>query len=107
MNLSKRLFIGGVSHDTTKAEIQRFFEDVGTVVQVYCPKDPARPEKNKGFAFVEMATTDEAMAVIELKNGKLGPCGKRAISVKVALDSEGYNKQRTFTDHATDKYYSR
>ena len=95
MNQSKRLFVGGVSHDTPKAEIQKFFEAVGTVVQVYSPKDPTRPDKNRGFAFVEMSTEDEALAAIELKDGKLGPCGKRTLSVRVAHDSAGYTGKRS------------
>lgn len=67
--MTKRLFVGGLSWDTTEAGLRTAFAQAGTVesATVVTHRDSGR---SKGFGFVEMATDEEAKAAIEMFNGK-------------------------------------
>lgn len=62
--MSKNLYVGNLSFDTTEAELREAFAEHGTVTsaQVIMDRDTGRP---RGFAFVEMSDGgDAAMAAL-------------------------------------------
>ena len=63
-----KLFIGNLDYDTTQDELQTLFAEAGDVVSVSLPtdRDTGRP---RGFAFVEMGSTEQAAAALEKFNG--------------------------------------
>jgi len=67
--MGKKLYVGGLSYDTTEETLKQTFGQAGTVetVKVILDRDSGR---SKGFGFVEMATNEEAAKAIELFNGK-------------------------------------
>lgn len=79
-----RLFVGGLLYSVTKADIREYFETSGSVRDVYLAMDYERGEgRNRGFAFVEMSTPEDAKAAILKFDKKPGP-GGRKIGVKLA-----------------------
>ncbi len=65
-----KLYVGGLSFDTTDDGLRTFFEQAGTVesASVITDRDSGR---SRGFGFVEMATEAEASKAIEEFNGKM------------------------------------
>jgi len=68
--MAKKLFIGGISWDSTEQSLKTFFEQSGKVVSVSIIIDKFTG-KSKGFGFVEMETEDEAQNAIKNLNGKM------------------------------------
>ena len=64
-----RLFVGGLSWDTTEDSLKNFFAQAGTVVSASIITDKFSG-KSKGFGFVEMSTEQEAKEAIEKLNGQ-------------------------------------
>jgi RNA recognition motif-containing protein len=66
--MQTKLFVGNLSFDTTLDELRALFVQAGEVVNVTLPtdRDSGRP---RGFAFVEMATGEQAAAALEKFNG--------------------------------------
>ena len=67
--MGTKLYVGNLSFRTTSEELREAFGAVGTVesASVIEDRDTGR---SRGFAFVEMATAEEAAAAIEQFNGK-------------------------------------
>jgi RNA recognition motif-containing protein len=67
--MGTKLYVGNLSFRTTGDELRDAFAAVGTVesASVIEDRDTGR---SRGFAFVEMATAEEAAAAIEQFNGK-------------------------------------
>ncbi len=67
--MGTKLYVGNLSFRTTSDELREAFGAVGTVesASVIEDRDTGR---SRGFAFVEMATAEEAAAAIEQFNGK-------------------------------------
>lgn len=79
-----RLFVGNLDFEADKNDLRRLFKEAGMVLDVYTPFDKTKGEfKNRGFAFVEMASPEEAQAAIVMYDGQPGP-GARALSVRPA-----------------------
>ena len=83
--MSTKLFVGNLSFNTTENELQDAFAVHGTVTEVNLMVDrmTGRP---RGFAFVTMATPEEAQKAIEAMNGK--DLGGRALTVNIARPKE-------------------
>lgn len=67
--MGKRLYVGNLSYDTTEDDLRAAFGADGrtvTDVHIVADRDTGRP---RGFAFVEMATDQEAQAAIEAMDG--------------------------------------
>lgn len=64
----KKLYVGGLSWDTTDESLGAAFAQAGTVVSAIVIKDKFSG-KSKGFGFVEMEEA-EANAAIDMWNGK-------------------------------------
>lgn len=67
--MGTRLFVGGLSWDTTEDSLRNFFSSAGTVssAQVIIDKFSG---KSKGFGFVEMGSADDAQKAIDTLNGQ-------------------------------------
>jgi cold-inducible RNA-binding protein len=67
--MGTKLYVGNLSFRTTSDELRDAFAAAGTVesASVIEDRDTGR---SRGFAFVEMATAEEAAAAIEQFNGK-------------------------------------
>lgn len=67
--MSKKLYIGSLSYDTTEESLKEYFSGAGTVVSatVITHQDSGR---SKGFGFVEMSSEEEAQKAIEMFNGQ-------------------------------------
>ena len=67
--MENRLFVGGLSFNTTENDLQDACAAHGMVQEVSIVMD-RDTGKSKGFGFVTMGTAEEAQAVITALNGK-------------------------------------
>jgi len=67
--MGTKLYVGNLSFRTTSEELREAFAAVGTVESASVIED-RETGRSRGFAFVEMATPEEATAAIEAFNGK-------------------------------------
>jgi len=67
--MAKKLFVGGLSYDTTDATLKETFSQAGTVESATVIIDKMSG-RSKGFGFVEMSSEEEAKKAIEMFNGK-------------------------------------
>ncbi|OGZ24788.1 MAG: RNA-binding protein [Candidatus Nealsonbacteria bacterium RIFCSPLOWO2_01_FULL_43_32] len=67
--MAKKLFVGGLSYETTEATLKETFAQAGTVESATIIIDKMSG-RSKGFGFVEMSTEDEAKKAVEMFNGK-------------------------------------
>lgn len=65
----KKLFIGGLSFQTTDQVLADAFAKAGNVVSAVIIQD-RMTQRSKGFGFVEMETEEEAQAAIAMWNGQ-------------------------------------
>ncbi|MBI4101083.1 RNA-binding protein [Candidatus Microgenomates bacterium] len=67
--MAKKLYVGGLSYDTTSDGLKQAFAKAGTVAEatVVSDRDSGR---SRGFGFVEMSTDEEAQAAIKMFNGQ-------------------------------------
>jgi len=82
--MSKKIYVGNLSYQTTEGDLSTLFEEVGQVdsVTVITDRDTGR---SKGFAFVEMSAEDADKAIAQL-NGK--EVNGRALTVNEARPRE-------------------
>ena len=64
-----KIYIGNMSYDTTEDQLRQVFTAYGEVTNINIITDKY-DNKPKGFAFVEMADKDSAIAAINGLNGK-------------------------------------
>lgn len=67
--MAMKLYVGGLSYDTTQDSLKSYFSQAGTVATAAVIMDKMSG-RSKGFGFVEMSTDEEAQKAIELFNGK-------------------------------------
>jgi len=67
--MAKKLYVGGLSYDTTEDTLKSTFGEVGTVETAVVIND-RESGRSKGFGFVEMSTEEEAKKAIDTLNGK-------------------------------------
>ena len=67
--MEKKLYVGGLSYNTTTQALQEWFERVGDVTSVNIITD-RETGRSKGFGFVEMADEVGAQAAIDKYNGQ-------------------------------------
>src|SRR3989338_6437291 len=67
--MAKKLYIGGLSYDTTEGTLKETFSGAGTVESATVIIDKMSG-RSKGFGFVEMSSDAEAQKAIEMFNGK-------------------------------------
>jgi len=70
--MGRRLYVGNLPYSTGEAELQELFSKAGTVESVRVMRDAATG-RARGFAFVEMATDEEAQkAAAEFNQYQMG-----------------------------------
>jgi len=80
-----RLFVGNLSYQTLDQDLQDFFAAAGQVTSVNVMFDKFTG-KSRGFAFVELASPEEANKAVEMFNGK--ELQGRALTVNIARPRE-------------------
>lgn len=83
--MEKKLYVGGLSYNTTEDELREMFAQAGTVESATIIQDRTTG-RSKGFGFVEMATAEEAQKAVEMWNGK--EAGGRTLTVNPARPME-------------------
>jgi cold-inducible RNA-binding protein len=72
VHMSRKLYVGNLPYETSDQDLQTLFAAAGTVESVNVMRDPATG-RARGFAFVEMASDEEAQAAIrQLADYSLG-----------------------------------
>ena len=91
--MAKKLFVGGLSYETTEDTLKEVFKEAGTVesANVIIDKMSGR---SKGFGFVEMSTEEEAQKATEMFNGK--EIDGRAVTVNEARPMEDRPRRDNF-----------
>jgi len=70
--MARKLYVGNLPYDTGDQDLQTLFAGAGTVESVNVMRDMATG-RARGFAFVEMATDEDAQnAITTLNNYSLG-----------------------------------
>lgn len=67
--MAKKLYVGGLSYDTTEDGLRTAFSQAGTVTSVAIISD-RMSGRSRGFGFVEMETDEGAQAAIAQWHGK-------------------------------------
>ena len=83
--MSMKLYVGNLSFDTSKNDLQTLFAQTGTVESVSLIED-RETGRSRGFGFIEMSTKEEGAAAIEKFNGQ--DLGGRALKVNEAKPRE-------------------
>jgi cold-inducible RNA-binding protein len=98
--MSTKLFVGNLSFNLTEQDLKEAFAPFGTVTEVAVMMDRAT-NRPRGFAFVTMASKEEAEKAIQGLNGK--PLDGRALTVNEARPRE----ERPPGDRGSRRPYSR
>ncbi len=70
--MGRKLYVGNLPFETSETDLQALFAQVGAVDSVRVMRDMATG-RARGFAFVEMATDEDAQkAIAQLNNYALG-----------------------------------
>ena len=83
--MSMKLYVGNLSFQTSSDDLQQLFSQAGTVQSANVIED-RETGRSRGFAFVEMASTEEGNAAIQQFNGH--EVGGRALNVNEAKPRE-------------------
>jgi len=82
--MSKRVYVGNLSFQTTESDLSSLFENIGQVdsINLIMDRDTGR---SKGFAFVEMSNDDAEKAIAQLNGTEVNG---RALTVNEARPRE-------------------
>jgi RNA recognition motif-containing protein len=83
--MGKKLYVGNLSYDISKNDLEQMFAAHGTVQSAEVITDRTTGQ-SKGFGFVEMGSDQEAQSAISALNGK--DMGGRALTVNEARPKE-------------------
>lgn len=67
--MGKKLFVGNLSFDTTSADLEALFSEIGHCESASVITDRATG-RSRGFGFVEMSSAAEAQKAISTLNGR-------------------------------------
>jgi cold-inducible RNA-binding protein len=79
--MSRKLYVGNLPYEVGETELQELFARAGSVESVSVMRDQATG-RGRGFAFVEMATDEEAQNAINQLNAT--QVGGRSLTVNEA-----------------------
>jgi RNA recognition motif-containing protein len=86
--MGRKLYVGNFPYETGEAELEELFARAGTVESVKVMRDMATG-RARGFAFVEMATDEEAQkAIADLNEYQVGG---RSLTVNEARPKPAYS----------------
>lgn len=83
--MESKLYVGNLPYTATEEELSTLFGQAGTVTSVAIIKD-RETGRSKGFAFVEMSSSDEAQKAINMLTGHM--LGGRDLRVSIARPRE-------------------
>jgi RNA recognition motif-containing protein len=83
--MSMKLYVGNLSFETSKDDLQTMFAAAGTVESVSLIED-RETGRSRGFGFVEMSTKEEGAAAVAQFDGK--DLGGRTLKVNEAKPRE-------------------
>ena len=83
--MTMKLYVGNLAFQTSSEELQTLFAQAGTVESVSLIED-RETGRSRGFAFVEMSSTEEGNAAIQQFNGH--DVGGRTLNVNEAKARE-------------------
>ncbi|HLG16331.1 MAG TPA: RNA-binding protein [Blastocatellia bacterium] len=85
--MTKRIYVGNMSYQTTEGDLTSLFEQAGEVesVNIITDRDTGRP---KGFAFVEMESESADKAIAQFNGSELNG---RTLTVNEARPREDRN----------------
>ena len=86
--MTTKLYVGNLSFETSKEDLQEMFAKAGTVESVSLIED-RETGRSRGFGFVEMQTKEEGAAAVAQFNGK--EVAGRALKVNEAKPRENRN----------------
>lgn len=86
--MASKLYVGGISYDSTEDSLKEAFSKAGTVTSVNIITDRATG-RSKGFGFVEMSSDEEAQNAVKMFNGQ--EIDGRTVKVDVARPLEPRN----------------
>jgi RNA recognition motif-containing protein len=107
--MAKKLFVGGLSYETTEATLKETFSQAGTVESAIVITDKISG-RSKGFGFVEMSSEEEAQKAIEMFNGKEIDGRRATVNEAKPLESRprrtgGFNREnRGFGGNQRDRW---
>ncbi len=84
--MSNRIYVGNLSYNTAKADLEAAFAAVGEVQEVAIPTDRETGQP-RGFAFVTMGSASAANEAIAQLNGSM--LDGRALRVNEAQERQG------------------
>lgn len=67
--MAKKLYVGGLSYNTTEETLKDFFSQAGAVESAMIITDKMSG-RSKGFGFVEMVSDEDAQKAVETLNGQ-------------------------------------
>jgi RNA recognition motif-containing protein len=79
--MAQKLFVGGLSYNTTSDSLREFFSQCGEVASANVVTDQFSG-RSRGFGFIEMSTAEEANQAAAQLNGR--ELDGRALKVEVA-----------------------
>jgi RNA recognition motif-containing protein len=79
--MNRKLYVGNIPYETTENDLETLFAAAGTVESVQVMRD-RESGRARGFAFVQMATDDEAGAAVNTLNES--SYGGRSLTVNIA-----------------------
>jgi RNA recognition motif-containing protein len=83
--MESKLYVGNLSYSTTEDDLRDLFSQAGSVKSVSLIKD-RETGRSKGFAFVEMETSDDAQKAIDQLHGT--QFQTRTLTVNIARPRE-------------------
>lgn len=83
--MESKLYVGNLAYSTTEDDLRDLFAQAGTVQSVALIKD-RETGRSKGFAFVEMGSSDEAQKAIDQFHGQ--QFQTRTLTVNIARPRE-------------------
>lgn len=83
--MSNKLFVGGISWNTSQQSLEELFSQAGTVLSASIITDKMTG-RSKGFGFVEMSSEEEAQNAIKMFDGQ--EHDGRNIAVSIARPKE-------------------
>lgn len=96
-----RLYVGGLSYQTTEQDLISLFEQVGPVTSatVITDRDTGR---SKGFGFVEMGNAQDGQNAISQINGTT--LAERTITVSEARERQNGGGSQRRSQHRNERY---
>jgi len=91
--MNNKLYVGGLSYDTTEDELKNHFGGAGTVTSASIIMD-RETNRSRGFGFVTMANDDDAPKAIDMFHGK--DFEGRTLTVNEAKPLEDRPPRRSF-----------